>query len=725
MKKLYRIILRTNFKKEIKLEEKFAQVKKAAADFSEQCDFEKDIKIIEIEDCSIILLASLLKPIESPKIFMSSLTPLLKEICKSVGTVYDGRRKFFRLESFEALNVNQYTEYIKHITLKEMESDSEKKHCENIFFDDKNAEDINNDEVNIPERKFPYLPQGPQRTEIMQQEEYESISSYKNVLKKLDSLIGMDNVKAQIKDLSSFIIKNNKRYSELNIDNPGLFYNVLISGNEGCGKSTIGRLVAELYYSLGVIGKGKIFSIDYNKDIYPGYSLERTVGNVQSGAVIINCSIEHKRAGNNLSVLKQTIKNYKKNFVFLIIVDNINADEFIINAELKSSINFQINIPDYNDIEMLKLVKYFGNHEGYDISEVAEEYILKAIKYYKEKGEFKNIYTAERIIDKAVVKRLLNGSDNILIEKDFYFIETETKKNEGSNQKESEPIEELESLIGLTEVKKKVKEIASFAAVQEKRRKMGLDQDKICLHMCFSGEPGTCKTTVARCIGKILNKLNILSKGHFIEAAREDLCGKYIGYTASMTADKINEAKGGVLFIDEAYSLVSSSDKDYGHEAINTLVKKMEDMRGDLVVIFAGYSKEIEELLKMNPGLRSRIAFHIEFKNYSPMELFDIWKKFYKDNNYEITEEASEEMKKLCFRAYNLSWQGFSNGRTIRNYFERTKMAQAVRILQQNLITVQDIMTITYEDIKSLSSELETEKVVKVESNKHKIGFVG
>jgi SpoVK/Ycf46/Vps4 family AAA+-type ATPase len=219
------------------------------------------------------------------------------------------------------------------------------------------------------------------------------------------------------------------------------------------------------------------------------------------------------------------------------------------------------------------------------------------------------------------------------------------------------------------------------------------------MHMIFTGNPGTAKTTVARLFARIMRENGLLSKGHLVEVGRGDLVGKYVGWTAPTVQAKFKAAKGGVLFIDEAYSLVDDRDGSYGDEAINTIVQEMENHREDVVVIFAGYPDKMESFLQKNPGLRSRIAFHVPFADYSTEELCEIARHIGRAKGMNIDDGAIGKLK-ILFDTARLQGD-FGNGRYVRNVFEQAKMNQASRLMERDLDTISDreISTITEEDI--------------------------
>lgn len=260
--------------------------------------------------------------------------------------------------------------------------------------------------------------------------------------------------------------------------------------------------------------------------------------------------------------------------------------------------------------------------------------------------------------------------------------------------------EELASLVGMDEMKKMIKEIYAWIYVNKKREEMGLKTGKQALHMMFKGNPGTGKTTVARLIGKLFQKMNVLSKGHLIEAERADLVGEYIGHTAQKTRDLVKKSLGGILFIDEAYSLGRGGEKDFGKEAIDTLVKHMEDKQHDFILILAGYSREMDFFLSLNPGLHSRFPLVIDFPDYSTDQLMEIGNRMLKEKEYTLSHEAEKSLRDHLLYVQNIQHpKSFSNGRYIRNIIEKTIRAQAMRLLMQNNYDRYELMTLRSNDL--------------------------
>lgn len=260
--------------------------------------------------------------------------------------------------------------------------------------------------------------------------------------------------------------------------------------------------------------------------------------------------------------------------------------------------------------------------------------------------------------------------------------------------------DELNQMIGLDDAKKVINQALNYCKAQKLFADRGMKRDHPTMHMIFTGNPGTAKTTVARLFAKIMKENNLLSKGNLIEVGRGDLVGKYVGWTAPMIQKKFKEAQGSVLFIDEAYSLVDDRNGSFGDEAISTIVQEMENHRDNVVVIFAGYPDKMECFLQKNPGLRSRIAYHVPFSDYDTESLCEIAKLIAKQKGLVITEEAYEKLSAMFDAARTEN--DFGNGRYVRNAIEKARMAQATRLLTMDLDSIEskDISTITADDIE-------------------------
>lgn len=267
-----------------------------------------------------------------------------------------------------------------------------------------------------------------------------------------------------------------------------------------------------------------------------------------------------------------------------------------------------------------------------------------------------------------------------------------------------EAFRELRKLTGLREVSELARELTALVEVQRRRRAHGLRVEPLVFHMVFTGNPGTGKTTVARILGRLFKGLGVLPQGHLVEVERADLVGEYIGHTAQKTREQLKKAMGGILFVDEAYALARGGEKDFGKEAVDTLVKAMEDHRDQLVVILAGYRVEMESFLRMNPGLRSRCPIHIDFPDYTTSELLEIARQMAAERQYRLSPGVERRLSRLLEERRLLRGPTFGNAREVRNLLEAAIRRQAVRLVRQERTSREDLMLLSAEDFLEVGS---------------------
>ncbi len=302
-------------------------------------------------------------------------------------------------------------------------------------------------------------------------------------------------------------------------------------------------------------------------------------------------------------------------------------------------------------------------------------------------GELLNLFehgkvTTEYVIDKMMVKKLTNKTNSPVDENNLKNL-----------------LKELDLLVGLNSVKKLIKEIEAYSNIRSKRIEENLATDPLVLHMIFKGNPGTGKTTVARLLGKILCEMQILDNGHMIEVERADLVGEYIGHTASRVRDQLKKAFGGIMFIDEAYSLARGGEKDFGKEAIDALVKGMEDYKDNFILILAGYKEEMEHFIRINPGLKSRIPIQIDFPDYGLEELISIAETIVNQRQYKLSLSAKAKLAKIISKKRVNDPLNSGNGRLVRNVIERAIRKQAVRLLENGSFSRNELITLISDDI--------------------------
>ena len=290
----------------------------------------------------------------------------------------------------------------------------------------------------------------------------------------------------------------------------------------------------------------------------------------------------------------------------------------------------------------------------------------------------------------------------------------EAEAPEEENESIDDLKKELDGYIGLASIKKEVRNLINMVTVYKMRREHDLPTVDMSLHMVFSGNPGTGKTMIARLMARIYKTLGILSKGQLVEVDRSGLVAGYVGQTATKTSEVIEKAKGGVLFIDEAYTLNSDSENDFGQEAIDTLLKAMEDNREDLIVIVAGYDGLMDKFIHSNPGLESRFNRYLHFDDYSLDEMMAIFEMQCRKGCYELDDEAKQAVREFISEE-NTGSISFGNARGVRNIFEKVLVNQANRLAAQDGVTREDLMRITKQDV-DLARGLEPEKQKKEDS---------
>ena len=464
-------------------------------------------------------------------------------------------------------------------------------------------------------------------------------------------------------------------------------------------------ILLEALYAVGRIMNKRYGIIDVKQDYHYGKAIYEELFNCNSGGAIVlrynyNFDEEDDYAKGERELIEDICDMIKKYRSKVLTILSLPCEC------TKTKEVFYENLGDTSFVDIF---------EDYAKDENAKKYLKSLAKRYEIRTDKKlfDIMEKDKVYYASELREIFeNWYDKKLKNTIFpqYKEIASVKKKIIKKKPKGSAYQELMEMVGLDEAKRIINQAIDFYKAQKVFADKGMKQEKVSMHMVFTGNPGTAKTTVARLFSEIMKENNILTRGSIVEVGRSDLVGKYVGWTAPTIKKKFEAAKGGVLFIDEAYSLVDDRDGSYGDEAINTIVQEMENHRQEVIVIFAGYPDKMEKFLQKNPGLRSRIAFHVPFSDYNSDELCEIARIISSKDNYKIETDAYEIIKRICDVA-RLD-NDFGNGRFVRNLLEKAKMKQAGRLLSLDYdkIKKEDVVTICAEDIEPLT-ERKKEKV--------------
>ena len=504
--------------------------------------------------------------------------------------------------------------------------------------------------------------------------------------KKLNHLIGLSGVKENVQKI--------KAYAAANKGSKNLNVHMCFLGNPGTGKTEVARYIAGILYENRILPENKVVEVDRSGLVsqYFGATAEKTsqvIAKAMGGVLFID---EAYALGNNsdagltdygkeaIDTLVKAMEDHRGEFCVIFAGYKNEMEKMLsVNPGLRSRIQFVLDFPNYSRDELKSIADLMLKDRGYSICDTAMDRMLDITDIKRKEANFANAREIRNILDQVIMcqnLRCLDSQDKEigLADVNKYILDAKIHLPlifGSENTRALTGEEELDQLIGLTNVKRTVRKIRAHA----KRNKGSSDFN---LHMCFRGNPGTGKTEVARIISRILYDAGVLGEAKLVETDSRGLLGKRVGETAPKTEEKINEAMNGVLFIDEAYGLLGSgSAANYGAEAISVLLKEMEDRRGRFCVILAGYRKEMEELLSANPGFASRIPFMLDFPDYTREELGEIAVAFLKKKRYEIDNDALARL--LDVTEYFRQRPNFSNARTVRNILDQVILNQNLR----------------------------------------------
>ena len=506
---------------------------------------------------------------------------------------------------------------------------------------------------------------------------------------KLQKMIGLKSVKEQI---DRILIENSveterKKYRGRRYEHGSM--HMIFAGDPGTAKTTVAKLFAKIAKQKGILKSGAFEERGGMSLCGLGAEIAiREAFQAAKGGVLFIDEAYAMDSPSAAAVLIQEMENHRDEVIVILAGYTEPMRKFLdLNEGLKSRIPYTINFPNYDADELTDIFRLMLKEKGFTATEEAVEeakYIFNKARYVDSFGNGRYVRNLlDRTIQNQAVRLGKANPDTGKIDKELLFhLEKEdiSELNDGL-QDVREPgtaMKELEAMIGLAEAKKLLHKAVSYFSVLKQHQQLGIRQDRASMHMVFTGNPGTAKTTAARLFAEIMKDKGILPTGAFVETGRADLVGLAVGHTAPKVRERFREAQGGVLFIDEAYSLSDGYKGSYGDEAINTIVQEMENHREDVVVIFAGYPEPMNEFLERNPGMASRIAFRVNFSDYTPEELCQITELMAVKNHMKVTEAAMEKLRGIYETQCHV--ESYGNGRFVRKILEEAGMNLAVRL---------------------------------------------
>ena len=521
---------------------------------------------------------------------------------------------------------------------------------------------------------------------------------YSECLKKLNGLVGLGAVKKEISNLAAYLNLQIRR-GETNTFQ-GKHY--VFTGNPGTGKTTVARIMADVFKTLGILSRGQLVEADRAKLVagYSGQTAIKTnqlIDSAMGGVLFIDEAYTLKSNDSDsfgaeaIDTLLKRLEDDRGKFICIVAGYTDQMHDFIdTNPGLKSRFTQTIHFDDYSPDELTQIFLNLATAKNFVLDDATQAAVHRQFEqlYLRRDKNFGNAREARRIFDEAVEKqsqRLVGlMSDPGFKEEDMFRLTTDDlpmAQNEKARPLD-EVLNELDDFIGMRTVKNSIRRLAVQSMFMKQRAAMGAGNvQQMAMNFILTGNPGTGKTSIARKMGEVLNSMDILPTSRVLEASRATLVGKYMGETPKIVNNMCDKAMGGILFIDEAYTLSDQNDQ-YGKEAIDTLMKRMEDDRGKFVVIAAGYKDKMDEFLQMNPGLASRFTHKLHIDDYNEDELLAIFKKMAQKDLYTLSPTAEFKALDVIYKMVMNKDASFGNAREMRNLLDQTIQQLSLRVSQ-------------------------------------------
>ena len=545
------------------------------------------------------------------------------------------------------------------------------------------------------------------------------VESVEEVLAELDSLVGLEEVKSEVKKIVNLAKVNEARRAQ-GLKVPPMTYHMVFTGNPGTGKTTVARIVARAFRALGIAKTGQLVETDRSGLVgrYAGETAVKTNEKIDEaiGGILFVDEAYQLVSGDGDDYGKEAIATLLKRMEDdrdkLIVIAAGYTDEmrdFLdANSGLRSRFPKTIEFADYTAPELAAIFRSMAKKNEFVLAPDLDEGLDAAIAKLTAKRDrtFGNARFVRQLFEDATARqatRLAESGDmdaEALKTLALSDLSAGEKKEDIRAPKIEDVLAELDALVGLQPVKDEVRRLVATVRANKMRAEKGLDNNvTMSYNFVFTGNPGTGKTTVARILGKAFRALGVLDRANFVETDRSGLVAKYEGQTAAKTNKLIDSAMGGILFIDEAYQLNQGENDQYGAEAVATLLKRMEDARGSMVVIIAGYKAEMKRFMEINSGLESRFNRTVEFPDYSAKELAEVYRSMAKKAKYKLSADTENWLLPYISMLTEKRDKNFGNARWARNLFEKSVERQSLRVTELVDPSAEELVTIRLRDL--------------------------